>query len=303
MAESDMKILLTGASGFVGAAWLARFGGDHEVITIGRGKPDSPHVSNHVTCNLAKAGELSALVASGALPAQIDAVVHLAVSRLHRDFPTSAGDLFEVNVASAAALLDYARQASANRFLLGSTGSVYDGCSDGVLNEDRPLTPKRFFPASKLAAEILAIEYRKIFPISTLRFFTPYGPGQADRLLPDLISRVRDGRALTLPETGEGMSLTTIYVDDCVAIANQAMNEAWDQTVNIASREVVSIEQLGHKIGQIMGKSPSFERRGPSPSYQLTPDLTRLSGLVNLDKLTTIDVGLGKIIAAQAQQA
>jgi nucleoside-diphosphate-sugar epimerase len=294
-----MKVLLTGASGFMGSAWLERFGADHEVISIGRLPPTHASVDGHVACNLAKPGELSTLATSGALPAQIDAVVHLAVSRLHRNFPETAGDLFEVNVASAAALLDYAHKAGANRFLMGSTGSVYDGCTDGALVEDRPLTPKRFFPASKLAAEILAIEYRSLFPIATLRFFTPYGPGQADRLLPDLIARVDEGRALTLPEHGNGMSMTTIYVDDCVMIANKALNEAWYQTVNVASQEVVTIAELGLKIGAIMGKELIFERKGPPPSYQLTPNLERLGQLIDLKQLTTVDAGLRKIIEAR----
>lgn len=291
-----MKILLTGASGFVGDAWLRRHGHKHEIISIGRAAPEGVKVDGHVTCNLAKAGELSGLVASGALPQSIDAIVHLAVSRLHRNFPVSAGDLFEVNVASAAALLDYGYKAKAGRFLLGSTGSVYDGCTDGQLTEDRALTPKRYFPASKLAAEILASEYRTLFPIATLRYFTPYGPYQTDRLIPDLVNRVATGRALTLPEQGEGMMLTTLYIDDCVDITNQAIEAAWNQTVNIASPEVVTIEKLGHRIGAIMGKEPLFERRGPPPSYQLTPDTTRLASLTDVSKMTTIDQGLTAIV-------
>jgi UDP-glucose 4-epimerase len=295
-----MKIIITGATGFMGKAWLRANGSQHEIISIGRSAPEGVDVTDHVTCDLSQPGALANLVAQGRLPEQADAVLHLAVSRLHRTFPATAGDLFEVNVAATAALLDYAQKAKVSQFVLGSSGSVYDGCDVGALTESRPLMPKRFFPASKLAAELLAIEYRSYFKIATLRYFTPYGPGQSDRLVPDLIARVREGRALTIPEIGGGISLTTLYLDDCVTIANTALNDGWNETVNAASPEVVTIAELGERIGRIVKRAPIFERKGQAPSYSLTPDLTRLGELLDLNALTGLDQGLTATIAASA---
>jgi UDP-glucose 4-epimerase len=291
-----MKVIVTGASGFIGTAWLTAHGSKHEVVTVGRTAPVDFAVSDHVTCDLSQPGALATLVAQGAMPEKADAVLHLAVSRLHRTFPQTAGDLFEVNVASTAALLDYGHKAQISQFVLGSSGSVYDGCTDGALVETRALTPKRFFPASKLTAELLALEYRNFFKVATLRYFTPYGPGQTNRLIPDLIGRVREGRALSLPEVGGGMALTTLFLDDCVKIANTALEDGWNETVNTASPEIVTIEELGQRIGAILGVEPKFERAGPSPTYQLTPDLQRLGELIDLAQLTSVDEGLSKTI-------
>jgi UDP-glucose 4-epimerase len=295
-----MKILMTGASGFMGKAWLDGHARDHDVITIGRTPTNHAHVSDHIVCDLSQPGALASLVGAGRLPEKADAIIHLAVSRLHRTFPETASDLFEVNVAGSAALLDYGQKAKIDRFVLGSSGSVYDGCDDGALVETRPLTPRRFFPVSKLAGELLASEYRNYFKVATLRYFTPYGPGQTGRLIPDLIQRVAEGRAITIPEIGGGISLTTLFLDDCVRIANLALEEGWNETVNAASPEIVTIEQLGEKIGQVIGKAPIFERKGGAPAYQLTPDLNRLGQLLDMASLTSLLQGLSLTVQGNA---
>ena len=66
------------------------------------------------------------------LPSHIDGVLHLAQSHAYRDFPAGAVDMFRVNVASTASLLEYARRAGASRFYLASTGSVYEPYTRGM---------------------------------------------------------------------------------------------------------------------------------------------------------------------------
>ena len=287
-----MRILLTGATGFLGKAWLARRAAEHEITVVGRSRPEGVPLAGHVPVDFADPGSLARLVDAGSLPGSIDRVVHLAVSRGHRGFPGTAADLFEVNVASAAALLRYAHVAGAGGFIMGSTGSVYDGCEDGPLDEARPLTPKRYFPSSKYAAELLAGEYRKFFPVATLRYFAPYGPGQDDRLLPDLFGRVLSGRPVTLPATGGGMQMAAIYVDDALDVLDGAIAGAWDTTMNVAAPGNVTIEELALLIGKVTGRTPVFERTGPAPTYSLVPELDRLLAVRGGKAFTSLEDGL-----------
>lgn len=295
-----MKILLTGASGFMGQKWLELHGDKHEVYTIGRGNKQLLNTKAHIECDLSKSGDLARIREEGKLPERIDAIMHLAVSRLHRTFPDTALDLFEVNVASTAHLLDYARTASATQFILGSSGSVYNGVNAGELLESRDLTTQLYFPASKLAPELLANQYRNFFKIATIRFFTPYGPGQTQRLIPDLITRVREGRPVTLPATGGGITLSALYLDDCVMVVDKALNEGWNTTTNAASPEVMNIEEIANTIAKVMGREAIIERNDSAPGYALAPDLTHFATLVDINGLTNFEKGLAEIIKYDA---
>ena len=285
-----MHVLLTGATGFLGEAWLAALPAGTDVTVLGRTPP--PHRTvNFIECELGRPGAVAEARVAGRLPETIDAVVHLAVSRHHRHFPRSALDMFEVNVAVAAHLLDYARSARASRFLCGSTGSVYDSSFGGELREDAALAPQRYFPASKHASELLSAAYRDIFPVSVLRFFGPYGPGQADRLAPDLINRVSTGDAVTLPPT---------WVDDAIRVINQALTQSWNTTVNVAAPEVWTVAAAAEEIGRALGRRPVFDRQSGAPDYCFTPSLDRLGERMDTKEFVCFGEGIRRILAANA---
>src|SRR5262245_66645035 len=117
-----MRVVVTGAAGFIGSALLRRLAG-HEVIAVIR-----------PGCTVAGAEciplDLSQPLDVALLPSRIDVVIHLAQSSRARIFPQGAADAFAVHVASTAALLDWATRAGASRFCLVSTGSVYEPYTD-----------------------------------------------------------------------------------------------------------------------------------------------------------------------------
>ena len=114
------KVLITGSSGHLGARALEMLRSQYEVHAIVRTKPSTayPDVGYHEI-------DLSHDWSASTLPGQMDAVIHLAQSRNYRDFPAHALETFLVNTASTARLLDYACQKGARRFVLASTGGVY----------------------------------------------------------------------------------------------------------------------------------------------------------------------------------
>src|SRR4051794_9946852 len=105
-----MRILLTGATGFIGQALLAAAPPEFAFVTLGR-RPAAvtrPELV-HVDADLSAPPSLRSALQSGRVELPIDIVMHLAVSRFHRGFPESALDMFNVDVASAVELLDFAR--------------------------------------------------------------------------------------------------------------------------------------------------------------------------------------------------
>jgi UDP-glucose 4-epimerase len=104
-----MRILVTGAAGFIGRRLVQNLTRQHEVFGLSR-RPSSPAQSIQM--------DLSVGVDTAALPQRIDVVVHLAQSEYFREFPERADHIFAVNVESTFRLLEYARRAGASRFVL-----------------------------------------------------------------------------------------------------------------------------------------------------------------------------------------
>jgi UDP-glucose 4-epimerase len=298
------KILITGANGFMGRGVLAACDSSFEVFTLGRANPleggAAPAFTHqHISVDLGQAGALDQAIKAGQLPAKLDAVVHLAVSRLHRTFPKTAPDMFQVNVAAAASLLDYAHVVGVEQFILGSTGTVYHPFPHPVCKEDETTRPESYFGWSKLAAEDCARLYEKHFKLFISRFFTPYGIGQSDRLVDGLMDKVRSGTPITIPETGKGLTSAPMYLDDAVNLLMQALKHGWTGIVNAAGEEALAIEEMAALMGEHMGKTPVIERSSAASGAVLIPDITRLKTLMNTAQFVPFREGIGRVIRAK----
>src|ERR1051326_2684191 len=116
-----MRVLVTGGSGFIGRRLVYKLTKEgYDVVCVRRKGGEAPSCGTHVSWNL----ENPALPRD--LPDRIDAVAHLAQARHYRQFPDDAPEMFRVNVAATAALLEYSRQARASVFCLVSSGTVYE---------------------------------------------------------------------------------------------------------------------------------------------------------------------------------
>lgn len=283
-------VLVTGASGFVGARFLELASARHDLVAAVRRAPARSELPvEWLTLDLD--GQIDA----GRLPARLDAVVHLAVSRRHREFPASALQQFRVNLASTAGLLDHALRAGARSFVLMSTGSVYDAAGGELLREQEAVAPRDYFAATKAAAELLLTPYAGELAVSALRLFFPYGPGQRDRLIPNLIERVKEGQPVRLSGDAAGMRLCPIYVDDVVAVLEECLSAGWQGTYNLAGPQVLSLRSVSEAIAEALGTSAVFEE-APGPRLRFEPDLTRLASQMDLTGFRTFRQGVRTVI-------
>ena len=284
-----LHILVTGASGFVGKALVNHaLAEGYEVTALVRNGAQAPAGCNIVIHELGHGAALT-------LPSGINAVAHLAQSRSYRQFPGDSVEMFRVNVAGTHEILMAAERSGVSSLCLVSTGTVYEPFTAPLI-EDAPVAPTSNLGSTKLAAEMLARPYSTLFPISVLRLFTPYGPGQTERLIPDLIRRVSESRAVTLPETGGGMQFTPSFVDDICDAMLAAIRDRWTGVFNVASPEALTIAEAAETIGNALGRQPVFERqKGSSPV--VVPDLSRLTECYDLARFRSFSDGIPAMLA------
>ena len=250
------RILLTGTSGLVGGHLAAALSAGHEVFALGRQR-------SHPVAGVTPIGvDLSSEWSIDALPSRIDAVVHLAQSNRWQDFPDGAPEMFAVNVASTARLLDYALRAGATRFVLASTGGLY-GSVDGAITEGSPIGipagPLQYYFETKRAAEGLAQAYRDRLAVSVLRPFFIYGAGQRQpKLIPRLIDRIRAGEIIRL-RGEDGSHLNPTHVDDVVAVIATCLSQQHHGIVNLGGGQVTTIRAMSTRIAGLLGVPVRFE--------------------------------------------
>ncbi|MFQ5873655.1 MAG: dTDP-glucose 4,6-dehydratase [Dehalococcoidia bacterium] len=129
---------------------------------------------------------------------------------------------FQTNVYGVQVMLEAGRQSGVERFVQVSTDEVY-GDADGKdpFHEDSPLCPSSPYAASKAAADLLCLSYRRTYglPILIARSSNNYGPRQfPEKLIPFIIRSALNGQ--DIPVYGDGLQRRDwLYVqDNCQAI-------------------------------------------------------------------------------------
>lgn len=275
------SVLVTGATGLVGSKLVRALAEQHTVHAMGRHRPDDlPSNVSWWSQDLRQGLER--------LPATADAVVHLAQSEHFRDFPSRAHDVFAVNVASTVALLDWARLHGVTKFVLASTGGVY-APGERYLREDDVVdasTVAGFYPATKLAAEVLARQYSSLFDVVVLRPFFVYGAGQsADMLVPRLVHAVATGEAVRLVGP-DGIRIRPLHVTDAVRAIQAAIQLEDSEVINIAGPEVLTLREMCTAIGRHLGTAPRFETTDtPAQSGDLVADIRKMTGMLGAPRI------------------
>lgn len=279
-------VLVTGATGLIGDRLVRSLSGLGRVWGLARRQPEEPIAGVEWLV-----GDLSNPDAVLDRLDRVDVVVHLAQSSRFREFPDQALDVFNVNVASTARLLDWSRRVGVGRFVLASSGGVY-GSGERSFTEDEPIgggSPLGYYLASKLSSELLAESYAGQFVVSILRFFFVYGPRQRrTMLIPRLVDSVDAGRPISL-QGPDGLTINPIHVDDAVAAVRRCLDLTESHKINVAGPRPLTLRQIGHAIGEQLGTAPIYEVDADARPGSLVGDIAKMTRLLVPPKIAFAD--------------
>lgn len=286
--QNVSTVLITGANGFIGQHLLAKLTPNYEITAISR-QNSSINQKNLTWIN----ADLTRPDFVEKLPTNIDAVICLAQSNHYRDFPEFAEDIFQVNIQSLFYLLEWSRKIGLKKFIYSSSANIYNQ-TDGLINEDKLLSPNSFYAKSKLIAEMLINSYQSYFATTVLRLFTVYGPRQKNALIPTLIENIRLQKPVKIYGKS-GIKLSPIFVSDVCQIfekilATNLHDEA--ATFNVCGSEKIDILQISTTIGQVLDLQPIYEFHDSDDSKGWVGDNTKLQKSIGRLTLTSFKKGL-----------
>jgi UDP-glucuronate 4-epimerase len=274
-----MKVLLTGAAGFIGShlAERLRARGDG-VVGFDNFDPFYPRPVKErnlarlrgdsgfslVEGDLRRPADLArALDAAGA----VDAVVHLAALAGVRPSLEEPGRFWDVNVTGTLHLFEALRGRGIRRVVFASSSSVYGLDSEPPFRESdpcaRPLSP---YAATKRAGELMAFNAHHLHGMSVtcLRLFTVYGPRQRPDLAIHKFTRlIAGGQPLEL--FGDGSSSRDYtWVDDIVdgiiaSVDQQGRGGPAYRIYNLGGSQGTTLRELVDRIAGALGRPPVIE--------------------------------------------
>jgi UDP-glucose 4-epimerase len=269
-----MRLVVTGASGFIGRNVLLRVPRDWEVLAVAHTTPGLeafvaghrlPHV-RVVHCDLTDAAAVRALAAQ---TGRADAALYLAAN----GDPAASAERPRWDLESnTVALVTFLEHCPVDHLVYLSSGAVYDGIV-GAVSPATPASPRLPYAISKLASEqyVRFFSERRRDPGSyiNVRFFGAYGPYEPARKITTrwLLALAAGQREFTLRGNGENL-IDFMYVDDAVdGMLRLVQAAGTSATVDFASGAPVSVNAVVQAMARTLGVDVTVRHQGETEEY------------------------------------
>ncbi len=275
-----MKVLVTGAAGFIGSHVAERLLGRGDDV-VGFDAFDTLLYDRATKERNLRAlttrqrftfieGDLrNQTQVIGAMSGGVQAVFHAAALAGVRPSMNHAALYADVNVVGTMNLFSAAQAVGVRNFVFASSSSVYGATSPTPFHEtdpcDHPASP---YAASKRAAELLLKSIVSPTAVSCLRFFNVYGPRQRpDQAIARFTQLLMADQPIAL--FGDGTtSRDYTYVDDIVDVVMAALRDA-DRTpfrvCNVGGGRPVALADLVAKLAEALKKTPQIINHPEQP--------------------------------------
>ena len=302
-----MRVLITGAAGFLGSHLCDRFLADgHEVVGLDNlvtgSEENVAHLRSEPRFRFVRHDVSTPTDVEGPL----DGVLHFASPASPVDYLELPIETLLVGSAGTHPALELARRKAA-RFFMASTSEVYGDPLVHPQQEDywgnvNPVGPRAVYDEAKRFSEAMTMAYHTHHGVDTriVRIFNTYGPRMRPRdgrVVSNFIVQALTGEPITI--YGDGSQTRSFcFVSDEVEGIYRLFQHGDVQPTNIGNPDEYTVRQLAELVVELTGsKSPIVREPLPVDDPKVRrPDISRARQMLGWEPTVPVREGLARTI-------
>ena len=296
-----MKLLVTGAAGFIGSTYVRLVKDEHDVVVLDKltyaGRRENLPEDVELVVGSIEDRALVSELAEGS-----DAIVNFAAES-HVDRSIADQDAFaRTHVIGTSVLLDAARERGVARYLQVSTDEVYGSIPQGSFTESSPLDPSSPYSATKAGGDLLVSAHAHTYGVEAVicRGSNNYGPRQyPEKLIPlCILNALHDD---PLPVYGDGRQVRNwLFVEDFARAIHAVLERGRaGEAYNVGGPDECENIDVVRRILDLTGRDDSLiehvkDRPGHDRRYSLSPE--KLRAELGWDAQVRFEDGLARTV-------
>jgi UDP-glucuronate 4-epimerase len=316
-----MKVLVTGAAGFIGFHVCQRLAQSQKATVLGLDNLNAYYsvelkrarlaeLEKYEDCRFVQADFADATAFNGIYDAfKPDYVVHLGAQAGVRYSLENPAAYVHSNLVGFANVLEAVRRHPPKHLLFASSSSVYGtGAKVPFREDDVTHQPLSFYAATKQANEVMGYSYSRLYGLNLtgLRFFTVYGPWGRPDMTPIIFSRaICAGEPIKLFNHGKYLRDFT-YIDDVVdGVLKVLLYPPVElptppfRIFNLGHNRPVEMQLFVQMLETLLGQKAQIELLPPQPTemVETCADLAKIRAAVGYEPRVPLEEGLRRFVA------
>jgi len=284
------KILITGATGFIGNYLIPELTKNHKIIGISKKKRKS---SKNFISSSADITKSNLKVKN-----QFTDIIHMAAYSDVNYCNLNPIKCYELNVKSTQRMLEIARKKD-SKFLFISSSHAYGNLIKQPISENALCNPSTHYASSKRMSEILCETYSKTYglDIQIARIFSVYGPKSSkSNLIFNIINQMINNSKIILGNTSPKRDF--IFINDVIAGLIKIINSKKKgfEIYNIGSGKSISIENLVKNCFTVSNKKlkiiSSKEKKRKNEIMNIQANISKMKKEFNWETKISLKKGL-----------
>jgi nucleoside-diphosphate-sugar epimerase len=237
----------------------------------------------------------------------ISHVFHLAARTSVPDSWSAPRNFYETNVLGTINVLELCRSTGASLTYVSSY--VYGPPLRLPIDEEHPVRAFNPYSSSKILAEEAAKFYACSFhvPVTIIRPFNIYGPGQTDAfLIPMIIQQALSPETRSIEVADDRPKRDQLFVSDLVQLLLRTIDGSGLRTYNAGSGYSVGIPEITSLVNELLGVSKPLLSRGeerPSEVMDVIADISRAKADLGWQPRVSLREGLRLTILGMMKQS